>query len=1036
MEQQIMTLLGETQLPAEGPRQHAERQLEQLYTNEAFPISLASIASENSVPLNLRQSALLVLKTFVLKGWSPTLDEFGGQVLINDVNKEHVRKQLLDIATSGLNDRKVKGAASFVISKIASADFPDAWPDLLPALVDLVPRVDNDRLHGVLTVLGDLVDDGFNEDQFFRSARSLVKCLFDVAVDGGRKLTLRALAVSVFRGCYDTLEMVAEVHQADVKEFMSEALTAWSPIFVEVLRLPLPPTPSQDDEERAGEVFETWRGFIALKIQVVRALEKTMAVFPTLLIAQSLQVFSATWAALAAHLAPYHTFYIYEDRQGRLEDADRLPYTLDFLILEELDLLRSLLGVRPVKKELMNYMEQAAPASPEREWIADVLRLLVGYSQITTEEEGLWEIDVNVFLSEESSETANYTPRNACSDLVDMISSWLPSQALKSLLAYVRTVFQDGDSSWRSKESALFILNRMLGEYHEQGKDVHAMMASAYSENVQPAMLSDEQFLRSRGFTVAGTIVKASTGQSNQVAEDLTQKSLKAIRDDSSDIVKVSCIRVLRDCIDAMSRPQAKDFQIPVVTVISEYLSSQDLDELADNEDLLNTMVETLRDAIQVDAILCLESAALDVLFTMASQGAKNMQTVDIVEEAFMSITESIAAQGMDPYSRLCAKVLPTLTGAFDVGDMTSENALVDMAATLLSVLAEHGTEPLPQGFVAAVMPKLRRLLFSDAEFSLHQMATTTIKHILAHDPVQMLSWHDPHDGKEGLEVILVIIDRLLGPTVDDTSAAEVGGLAAELVEKAGSERLGPYLLQLLRVVAVRLSTAEHAPFIQSLILVFARLSLDNAKEVLDFLEQVQIEGTEPQTGLDVVLRKWLENSINFSGYDEIRQNILALANIYNLHDERLSRVQVQGDLIMPKDNRIRTRSRAKAVPDQYTIIPASLKLIKVLVAELANASSPVRPNLDNGTSKVEEGSDDDEWEDEPETLDLGAPSTRAQLMSWMDESKWNVRETDDQTQAYLSEFFRHVANEPDFQTQYQSLNESEMAKLQALAQM
>ena len=481
---------------------------------------------------------------------------------------------------------------------------------------------------------------------------------------------------------------------------------------------------------------------------------------------------------------------------------------------------------------------------------------------------------------------------------------------------------------------------------------------------------------------MAGTIVKASTGQSNQVAEDLTQKSLNAIRDDSSDIVKVSCIRVLRDCINAMSRPQAKDFQIPVVTVISEYLSSQDLDELADNEDLLNTMVETLRDAIQVDATLCLESAALDVLFTMASQGAKNMQTVDIVEEAFMSITESIAAQGMDPYSQLCAKVLPTLTGAFDVGDMTSENALVDMAATLLSVLAEHGTEPLPQGFVAAVMPKLRRLLFSDAEFSLHQMATVTIKHILAHDPVQMLSWHDPHDGKEGLEVILVIIDRLLGPTVDDTSAAEVGGLAAELVEKAGSERLGPYLLQLLRVVAVRLSTAEHAPFIQSLILVFARLSLGNAKEVLDFLEQVQIDGTEPQTGLDVVLRKWLENSINFSGYDEIRQNILALANIYNLHDERLSRVQVQGDLIMPKDNRIRTRSRAKAVPDQYTIIPASLKLIKVLVAELANASSPVRPNLDNGTSKVEEGSDDDEWEDEPETLDLGAPSTRARTFA------------------------------------------------------
>jgi hypothetical protein len=41
MEQQLLQLLAETQSPAEGLRKHAESQLEQLYTNEAFPISLA-----------------------------------------------------------------------------------------------------------------------------------------------------------------------------------------------------------------------------------------------------------------------------------------------------------------------------------------------------------------------------------------------------------------------------------------------------------------------------------------------------------------------------------------------------------------------------------------------------------------------------------------------------------------------------------------------------------------------------------------------------------------------------------------------------------------------------------------------------------------------------------------------------------------------------------------------------------------------------------------------------------------------------------
>ena len=100
-------------------------------------------------------------------------------------------------------------------------------------------------------------------------------------------------------------------------------------------------------------------------------------------------------------------------------------------------------------------------------------------------------------------------------------------------------------------------------------------------------------------------------------------------------------------------------------------------------------------------------------------------------------------------------------------------------------------------------------------------------------------------------------------------NVALLPGLAAELVEKAGSERLGPFLLQLLKAVAVRLASAKEAAFIQSLILVFARLSLVGAKDVVDFLAQVQV-GNE--NGLQVVMGKWLENSVNFAGYDEIRQ--------------------------------------------------------------------------------------------------------------------------------------------------------------------
>jgi hypothetical protein len=192
----------------------------------------------------------------------------------------------------------------------------------------------------------------------------------------------------------------------------------------------------------------------------------------------------------------------------------------------------------------------------------------------------------------------------------------------------------------------------------------------------------------------------------------------------------------------------------------------------------------------------------------------------------------------------------------------------LQVAVELLEVLTENGSSPLPEGFVAATFPPLNRLLMESNEGEILRPGAETVKWILAHDAQQVFNWSDGA-GRSGLEVCLHIIDRLLKPSIEDNSASEVGGLAAELVEKAGHERLGPFLPQLLQAVADRLATAQAAAFIQSLILVFARLSLTGASDVVEFLGQIQING---ESGLQIVLGKWLENSVHFAGYDVIRQ--------------------------------------------------------------------------------------------------------------------------------------------------------------------
>ena len=565
-------------------------------------------------------------------------------------------------------------------------------------------------------------------------------------------------------------------------------------------------------------------------------------------------------------------------------------------------------------------------------------------------------------------------------------------------------------------------------------QDIQPELANGFNNFIQFAIQQEQDFLRARGYLVAGVLARVAGETFQQTTASYLEASLKAISEDPAEVVKVACIRVLQDLVQSLPTHVTIPLQIPIISSLSDFISAHDLREPSDSDDLKVTLAETLRDTIMVNPDVVLSSPAVDVLFNVASNGANNFQLTMIVTEAFEDIVESIADQGPDAYVRVCEKVLPSLTGAIDVGNLTQENALTNFAADLLRALAERGMEPLPAGFVETVMPKLNRLLLDSTDAELIRPATEAVRHILSHDFNQFVAWRDPQTGKEAIEVVLVIIDRLLGPSVDDNAATEVGQLAAELVERAGSERLGPYLPQLLRAVAQRLATAQQAQFIQSLILVFARLTLISAREVVDFLAQVDIGG---QSGLPIVIGKWLENSVNFAGYDEIKQNIIALAQLYNLEDPRLSQVQVKGDLIIQDTGRIKTRSQARNNPDQFTTVSAPLKIIKVLVEELAAASGSKEIDAATAAALEEEGSDDDDWEDVPSNiLDLNLGITKQELMSFGEggsEGMFAVRKRDDETQGFLLDFFRHASNKADFQQLYAALTPSEQEKLQGL---
>jgi hypothetical protein len=81
-----------------------------------------------------------------------------------------------------------------------------------------------------------------------------------------------------------------------------------------------------------------------------------------------------------------------------------------------------------------------------------------------------------------------------------------------------------------------------------------------------------------------------------------------------------------------------------------------------------------------IDPIITIsgDSGPLDLLFVLAKHGAANFQLTQLVSETFEDIVGALS--GVEAYTALCGKVLPSLTGAFDVGSMTQDDPLIEVS--------------------------------------------------------------------------------------------------------------------------------------------------------------------------------------------------------------------------------------------------------------------------------------------------------------------------------------------------------------------
>ncbi|CAG8433682.1 10406_t:CDS:10 [Diversispora eburnea] len=587
-------------------------------------------------------------------------------------------------------------------------------------------------------------------------------------------------------------------------------------------------------------------------------------------------------------------------------------------------------------------------------FLKQVIWIILSYMQMTEEQVELWLSDANQFVSDDDDETFNFNVRVASADLLIILLDQFPEQTLQ-VLADTTLHLIDESNKARAAGDPIWVIRAHI------------------------------PFLKGRALVAASQFV---TQLPQELASRYVIATVDAIQQNGAIPVKVSALRALQNIYKYLDNQYVTPFQSNVIEGIANLISVA-------TEDTLILVLETLHEVIKInrEGTARYESLIGPLIIDVWIKYPTDPTIAPIVTDLFETLASNPEAHGA-----FQARTLPPLANILIVNS--------DSAVTA------GGPSPLPKEYVEHVFPSLMHLMLTTEDREILQNGDICLKYFVQKDCERIAQWINNETGRTGLDYVIQYIAKALQS--ESESATFLGDLVVKLIKKAG-DKIVSVIPELLKTVATKLEGARTATYIQSLVLIFAHLILNQQSTVIDFLANLDING---RNGLEVLLSTWFENHESFHGYYSIRVSAIALSKLFLACDSRIQNIQVKGDLIVPKSSN----------PDQYTHVSANGKIIRLLLSDLQNSSDGEnfkRSEFDEFFEEeeaIETDDEDDEWEDVEEPSPFGPSEDYIVLSEYAKNHDLETLEDDPDLKddsvyntnfkEYLIEFFRHCASQ------------------------
>ncbi|CAH2033909.1 unnamed protein product [Thlaspi arvense] len=845
--------------------------------------------------------AAVLLKQFIKKHWREDDEAFEHPVVSSD-EKALIRGLLL----GSLDDshRKICTAISMDISSIAAYDWPEEWPELLPFLLKLISDQNNiNGVHGALRCLallsGDLDD---------KEVPALVPVLFPclhavVSSPQSYDKYMRGKALSILYSCISVLGAISGVYKTEIATLVTPLLEVWMNQFSLILERPV----QREDPD-------DWN----LRMEVLKCLNQFVQNFPFLIETELMAIMRPLWHTFESSLQVYLRSSVEgaEDSYDGRYDSDGEEKSLDTFVIQLFEFLSTIVSSRRLAKVI---------ASNVRELVYQT----VAFLQVTEQQMHTWSMDVNQFVADEDE--GSYSCRISGILFLEEVVNTFGREGINAVVdaAGKRFLESQGEKTagsptwWRIREAALFALTSLADQLVE-AEDLRTDPANL-AKFVEQLIMEDTgigyheiPFLYARIFTA---VAKFSSVINPGILEHFLNAAVRAINMDVPPPVKVGACRALLQLLPDMNRT------VILPQIMNLFSSLTDLLQQASDETLI-LVLETLQQAIKAghEASASIESIISPVILNVwVAHVSDPFMSIDIID-----VLEAIK-NSPGCLHPLTSRILPF------IGPILNKGAPGDIVKTIYDFC-----------FDAVI-----RIILHSEDHSELQNATECLAAFISSGRQELLSW----SGNPGLTMrsLLDAASRLLNPDLECSGSLFAGKYVLQLILHLPSE-MAPHVQDLVAALVRRMQSADISGFRSSLLLIFARLvhmSFPNVDQFINLLISVPAGGNE--NSFAYVMTEWTKQQGNreIQGAYQIKVTSSALALLLSTRHSEFAKVNVPGTPIQSNGG-IKTRSKARSAPEQWTIIPLPMKILALLADTLIEIQEQVMGCAD----------EDSEWEE------------------------------------------------------------------------